>query len=75
MAIPPPEAACATCIYFDSFAHDRGVCRVHPPVVNAMDNRAVWPVVGLTDWCGEYVSVEASIKAAIEATARAAAAP
>ena len=50
------KPTCATCRFFDrtnsSGAPTFGHCRVNPPV--PYQNRTVWPMVTLTDWCGAH---------------------
>ena len=51
---------CKDCIYWDKWKFNIdivfGYCRKNPPIVisqSALD-KAIWPLVEETDWCGEF---------------------
>ena len=57
MPTPPAgkKATCETCRYFDYQGSLSGLCRIGPPtVILGCDDRAIWPVVENSDWCGEH---------------------
>lgn len=55
-----PKRQCATCIY--SHPVETGYeCRLNPPTVIEVGTAyteerqlSVWPIVGSTDWCGQW---------------------
>jgi hypothetical protein len=60
------EGCCSACRFYDRTAFGNvnyAECRRYPPtMVNEQVNgipRAVWPVVGYDDFCGEYAAEEA----------------
>jgi hypothetical protein len=48
------RSTCTNCKYYNSLYKDKGQCRRHPPVMIAGIGTK-WPLVGVTDWCGELV--------------------
>ena len=48
------RSTCTNCKYYNSLYKDKGQCRGHPPVMIAGIGTK-WPLVGVTDWCGELV--------------------
>ncbi len=46
--------ACEKCNYYENKNRSSGSCRVNPPIVVKDDNKAVWPVVTVDDWCGRF---------------------
>ena len=46
--------ACEKCNYYENKNRSSGSCRVNPPIVVKDDNKAVWPVVTVNDWCGRF---------------------
>jgi len=52
---------CANCRFFASHMAEvndagevTGECRRYPPVMPPGERRAVFPIVGAGDWCGEH---------------------
>ena len=54
-AYPPRhDQFCGNCMF-----HMRGRCRRHAPEAPAIHgDRTVWPVVDVSDWCGEWLTLE-----------------
>lgn len=54
------QFSCANCLYFKPNDHSSGYChRNSPTAVPWLDdtnpaNGAYWPIVQLSDWCGDY---------------------
>ena len=46
--------ACANCNFYENQNQSSGSCRVNPPNVTKDDNKAVWPIVTVEDWCGRF---------------------
>ena len=46
--------ACEKCNFYENQNRSSGSCRVNPPIVLKDDNKAVWPVVTVDDWCGRF---------------------
>ena len=46
--------ACQKCNFYENQNQVSGSCRVNPPIVLKEDNKAVWPVVTVEDWCGRF---------------------
>ena len=46
--------ACEKCNFYENQNQSSGSCRVNPPIVLKDDNKAVWPVVTVEDWCGRF---------------------
>tara|TARA_B100001093_G_scaffold88512_1_gene80492 strand:- start:462 stop:632 length:171 start_codon:yes stop_codon:yes gene_type:complete len=46
--------ACQKCNFYENQNQLSGSCRVNPPIVLKEDNKAVWPVVTVEDWCGRF---------------------
>ena len=46
--------ACEKCSFYENQNQSSGSCRVNPPIVLKGDNKAVWPVVTVEDWCGRF---------------------
>ena len=46
--------ACEKCNFYENRNQSSGSCRVNPPIVLKDDNKAVWPVVTVEDWCGRF---------------------
>ena len=46
---------CKTCEYFKCHGTSVGECRKSKPISNQATNEALWPLVKLSDWCGDYV--------------------
>ena len=45
---------CEKCNFYENQNQLSGACRVNPPIVLEADNKAVWPVVTVEDWCGRF---------------------
>ncbi len=45
---------CEKCNFYENQNQSSGSCRVNPPIVLKDDNKAVWPVVTVEDWCGRF---------------------
>lgn len=59
------NARCESCLWLDTSAQsDRaepdttGMCRRRPPAVDDRTSLAMWPLVDLDDWCGDWVKLE-----------------
>lgn len=56
--IPPEHDACANCVYSWLLQSQvSALCRRYAPrpeLVDREDNRATWPMVRASSWCGEY---------------------
>lgn len=50
--------SCAQCFYFDAYPSGKaGVCRVLPPQPGRGSAlSAAWPVVTVSDWCGQHTA-------------------
>lgn len=54
---------CEECAYFHSLAANPedhlsgGLCRIRHPTVHP-DGKTRWPIVDITDWCGEFIDHE-----------------
>lgn len=46
---------CADCRFFGQVGKTAGQCLRYPPVPTVATSPALYPIVALTDWCGEYV--------------------
>jgi hypothetical protein len=55
--------ACGNCQFFDTQSkaakkaeREAGLCRYNPPLPQAEDETAVWPLVRSKDWCGHFAA-------------------
>lgn len=52
----PGSDECGTCRFVASYSDDQSVgqCRISRPTMGSQTAEAMWPVVQVTDFCGEY---------------------
>ena len=64
--MPDLGVSCSTCPYYTASDDKGGICRRNPPQVfivpgppdalgrPAARTQAMWPAMGMADWCGEH---------------------